>query len=113
MHADETVLSAGRIALAIGMKGDVVNGAEMVANASEFLLEDEVEEARLELARLREEGSVDGFLATAEQDVIEDGRYGRRVHWLLSFVGLELPQTFDVEKLGRKVLQLFGIELKI
>ncbi len=86
------------------MEGHIVDGTEMVANARKLLLEDEMKEAGLELARARVQGGVDGLLTSAQQDVIVGGRDSRRVHRLLRLVGLELLERLGVEQLGREVL---------
>lgn len=66
VNTNETVLTTGAVALAVRMKRHIVDGTEMVTNAGKLLLEDQVEEARLELARLGVQGSVDGFLTTTK-----------------------------------------------
>ena len=57
---------------AVGMECNVVDRTEVIANAAELLFEYEMEEARLELARLAVQSGVDGLLTTTKQHVIAD-----------------------------------------
>ena len=84
---------------AVGMECNVVDRTEVIANAAELLFEYEMEEARLELARLAVQSGVDGLLTTTKQHVIADGRDGRRVHRLLRLVHLKLIQALNVKEL--------------
>ncbi len=100
LQADETVLGAGRIAASIRVEGERLNGTEVALDAAKLLLEDEVEEAALELARLRVGGGyLHRLLTTADDDVVEDGRDGRRVHRAVGDEGLQVLEGVGVEEL--------------
>jgi len=100
LQADETVLGAGGVAASIRVEGERLNGTEVALDAAKLLLEDEVEEAALELARLRVGGRyLHRLLTTADDDVVEDGRDGRRVHRAVGDKGLQVLEGVGVEEL--------------
>lgn len=71
VHADVAVLAARGVALAGGVGGDGVEGAEVAPDAADLVLEDLVVEAGLELALAgRGAGDVHGGLAAAEDDEV-------------------------------------------
>jgi len=81
----------------IGMISHTVNRTKVIPNAAKLFLEHQVKEARLELARARIDGRVDGLLTSAREHVISERRYGRRVDWLLGSIHFELFERFNVE----------------
>jgi hypothetical protein len=105
LNAHETVFTATRVALAVGMECQAVDGTEVTFESREFLLVDEMEEARIELAgACGGRGDVHGFLSTAQHDVVEDGADGGGVDGTFGLVGLEAVEGVDVEELGGAIL---------
>ena len=67
---DITVLAAARVSVAVRVEDDRVDGAEVTLDAAELLLEDHVEEARVELPDSRgRRRHVHGLLTPAEHDL--------------------------------------------
>lgn len=100
-----TVLTTRRIGEAIRMETQRVDRTEMALDASELLLEDQMVEARLELAGSgRGGGDLHRLLTTTERHVILDRRDGRRVHRSIGLVGFQVLERLAVEQLRGRVL---------
>lgn len=106
VHTHVTVLTAGAVALARGVDGDVVEGTEVAAHATDLLLEDLVVEAGLEFTLASGGGGdVHGGLATAEDNVALGVRGdGGGVEGRVGDVGLEDFHGAGVVQLGLLVL---------
>lgn len=102
MHTHVTVLSTARIAHALGVHGNGIEGTEMAADAPNLLLKDLVVETSLELA-LAVVGRRDiaRFLASAENDKVLDGSDGGGVEGGVSLVGLEGLEGGGVDDLDQ------------
>jgi hypothetical protein len=102
VHTHVTVLTAGAVALARGVDGDIVERAEVATHTADLLLEYLVVEASLELALAGRSGSdVHGSLATAKDNVVLGvGGDGGGVEGRIGDVGLEDFHAVGVVQLG-------------
>ena len=104
MQSHVSILGTGRIAQAIGIDVEGVDGAEMSLDGTKFLLVHQVEEARFELTDLAGRGRYGhSLLSTSQQDMILLLRYDSIVHRSVRLVRLQVFQINDVVQLGGEV----------
>lgn len=72
VHSNVTVFTTASVAFAIGMERQRVDGTEVALDAGEFLLENQMEEASIELANTsRCRCYVHGFLTTSQHNLYQ------------------------------------------
>lgn len=107
MNPDKAVFSPAGITLSIRVISEGVDGTEVALHPREFLLEDSVEESRIELADARcGRRDVHRLLPTAEHHIrmlVDERTDGGRVDWPVRLIGLERLECGNVPEARRRV----------